>query len=62
MGYLTGMCFAMFVIQIFIDPCDNMVLEGSLHNLMEEVGHEEFMDISPRETVGKGLEKVNVRI
>ena len=57
LGYLTGTRFVMFNSQVFVDPSDDVVLEGSLHNLMEEVGGEELVDISSREMVGKGLER-----
>ena len=52
-----GTHFMMFNSQVFVDPSDNVVLEGSLHDLMEEVGGEELVDISSREMVGKGLER-----
>ena len=57
LGYLTGTRFVMFNSQVFIYPSDYVVLEGSLHNLMEEGGGEELMDIGSREMVGKGLER-----
>ena len=57
LGYLMGTRFMMFNSQIFVDPSDYVVLEGSLHNLMEEVRGKELMNISSREVVGKGLER-----
>ena len=57
LGYLMGTHFMMFNSQVFVDPSDDVVLEGSLHDLMEEVGGEELMDIGLREMVGKGLER-----
>ena len=57
LGNLTGTCFVMFNCQVFVDPSDDVVLEGSLHDLMEEVGGEELVDIGLREMVGKGLER-----
>jgi hypothetical protein len=50
-----GVGFSMFLQEIVVNPCYQVVLESSLDNLMEEVQCEKFMNISPREVMSKGL-------
>lgn len=42
-------------LQVFLNPCDQMVLEHAFDNLMEEVWGEYLMDISSREGGGEWL-------
>jgi hypothetical protein len=50
-----GAGFSMFLQEIVINPHYQVVLESSLDNLMEEVRHEKFINISLREVMSKGL-------
>lgn len=41
---------------VVLNPSDNVVLEGSLDKLMEDIGRQEFVDISTGEVAREGLE------
>ena len=46
--------------QVFFYPTHEVVFKGPFDDLVEEVGGEEFMDISTRETCGKRLRAPSV--
>jgi hypothetical protein len=46
---LVGTSFAVNMDKPLLYPCDDMVFEGSLNDLMKEVGREHFVYVGSRE-------------
>jgi hypothetical protein len=43
------------LLEVFMNPLDQVIFEYTLDELMEDVGCEQFMDISSRESVSEWL-------
>jgi len=55
--YTVGRCFTMFNLEVFTDPCHEMVLEHAFDNLMEEVGRQHLVNICMWKIICKRLSK-----
>lgn len=45
----------MCLLQVRLDPCDDMVLERAFDKLVEEVGREKFMNVGTGEVICEWL-------
>ncbi len=46
---------AVLLLKICRNPCDKVIFKCPLDDLVEEIGRHQFIDISIREIIGKGL-------
>ena len=53
---LMGTSLSMLFHKILVNPHDNMILEHAFDHLMEQIRHQELMDVSPRKSVSKWLQ------
>ena len=52
---LLSSCFAMHENQVFANPGDEVIFEGTLDDLVQEVGREKLVDVSTWKLVREGL-------
>lgn len=48
-------CFTIGIVQIFIDPCHEVVFEDAFNELVQEIGWQRFMNIYMQKPMGKRL-------